>query len=295
MRTALPTDDLRQFLAEAQDRHGAQPAEVWAALQNWATRLSPDASGAEALRLAEHVGLGHCADAPGLRAFVQALPATLAVSEATAAAVQRLRWSLAAVSGMPVPELPHSQAWRSLQNVVLALARLGRCAEAAALLAAEEPAALAEGASDAGKAFASTANNVAGHLQSDRAGADDARDALMLQAAAMARRAWASAGNWMHVERADYRLALCHAAAGDGAGAVQHARRCLAACVAAGDEADAVEHFFAHEALARASRAIHDADAAGHAVQRMQALLPQIAEADGLRAWCDETLADLTA
>lgn len=296
---------LQTFLDDAQARHGDHAVQVWAELIPWAARLKPDAAGAEALRLAEHVGLGHCADGPGLRAFVQSLPAELAQADATAVAVQRLRWSLStlALGGDAVAELPRGQAWRSLQNVVLALARQGRCAAAGVLLAAEEAAALAEGASDGGKAYAATANNVAGHLQADRQDADaDAsahsdRDALMLQAAAIARRVWASAGNWMQVERADYRLALCHAVAGDGAGAVHHARLCLAACVAAGEAADAMEHFFAHEALVRAHRARGtdgDAQAAETSRQNMQALLLQIDEADGLRAWCAETMATVS-
>ena len=99
----------------------------------------------------------------------------------------------------------------------------------------------------------------------------------------------------MQVERADYRLALCHAAAGQGAEAVEHAQRCLAACVAAGDEADAMEHFFAHEALVRAHRAADDAAAAAAAQQRMQGLLADIPEADGLRAWCADVLSTLPA
>jgi hypothetical protein len=119
----------------------------------------------------------------------------------------------------------------------------------------------------------------------------------MLEAAATARRAWARAGGWREVERADYRLALCHAAADQGAEAVAHARRCLAG-VEAGDPAtgtvaDAVEHFFAHEALVRAYRAAGDAVAAAVSVQRMHALLPAIAKADGLRDWCAQALADL--
>jgi hypothetical protein len=54
-----------------------------------------------------------------------------------------------------------------------------------------------------------------------------------------------------------------------------------------------VEHFFAHEALVRAYRAAGDAVAAAVSVQRMHALLPAIAKADGLRDWCAQALADL--
>nr|MDH4391380.1 hypothetical protein [Aquabacterium sp.] len=88
----------------------------------------------------------------------------------------------------------------------------------------------------------------------------------------------------------EYRLALCHAVAGHGAAALQHAQLCLAGCAAAGSAADAVEHFFAHEALARAHHVAGDGPAAAAARATMAALLSQIDSADGLRAWCAEVL-----
>lgn len=285
---------LRDWLDDAQGRHADAPADVTAALAERAATLPADAEGAEALRLAEHVWLGHAGDAAGLQAFVDRLPPAWRDTPATAPSLQRAQWALAVLARSPAPALADAPRWRALQNVVLAMASQGRAAEALGLLLADEPAALAQGRSEAGQAFAAMANNVAGHLQ-DSAGHDAARDTLMLQAAALARRAWASAGTWLHVERADYRLALCHAAAGQGAEAVIHAQRCLAACVAAGDEADAMEHFFAHEALAQAHRAAGDAAAAAAARQRMHRLLPDIAEAEGLRAWCADVLSKLPA
>ena len=295
--TTHPTgqaDTLRSWLDQAQSQHADQPSVITAGLRTRAAQLPADADGAEAIRLAEHVWLAHAADAAGLQAFLDALPAALGQAASTAPSVERARLALAWLAGQPVPALADTLRWRALQNVVLAMAAQGRSAQALGLLQTDEAAALAQGRSEAGKAFAATANNVASHLQDSPRG-DAARDTWMLQAAALARRAWASAGGWMQVERADYRLALCHAAAGQGAEAVEHARRCLAGCVAATDQADAVEHFFAHEALLRAHHAAGNAAAAGAALQRMQALLPDITEADGLRAWCARVLATLPA
>lgn len=283
---------LRLWLDQAMDRHAAAPDAVARELAERAAALPVDAEGAEALRLAEHVWLGHLGDGGALQSFVDRLPAAFAEHASTAPSLQRVRWALATLAGTVAPAPADAPRWRAQQNVVLALARQGRCAEAARLLLADEAAAQAHGQAEAGQAFAAMANNVAGHLQ-DHAGSDSARDAVMLQAAALARRAWASAGTWLHVERADYRLALCHAAAGQGAEAVMHARHCLQACEAAGQHADAMEHFFAHEALVRAHRAAGDAPAADAAQQRMQGLLPDITDADGLRAWCADVLADL--
>lgn len=303
--TAPAPSPLRTLLDDAQARHGDAPADVAAALLAQAPTLPIDAEGAEAIRLAEHVLLAHCADAAGLAAFVAALPPAMATAEATAPSLQRLCWALGQVQAQPAsglpPAPPDALRWRALQNLVLALAGLGRCGEALALLAADEALGRAHGGDEAGVAYASAANNVAGHLQAgdprtDAAGdapRDPERDALMLQAAAIARRAWDSAGTWMQVERAEYRLALCHAVAGNGAAAVHHAGLCLAGCQAAGDAADAVEHYFAHEALVRAHRAAGDTAAADAALQCMPVWLAQISEADGLRDWCAETLADL--
>lgn len=290
------TQPLAAVLAQVEATHADQPAAAAAALLARAASLPADAEGARALHLAEHVALSHLGDATTLATLLAALRPALAQDSATAPSVQRLQWSLAQLTGTPAPAMPpDGQRWRALQNVVLALAAQRRWAEATDLLAADEAAARAHGRSEAGQAYAVSANNVAMELQTSGPAAgqprDAGRDALMLQAANIARRAWGHAGTWRHAERAEYRLALCHAAAGQGATARHHARLCLAGCEAAGAEADATEHFFAHEALARAHHAAGDAAANAAARAQMAGLLPQIDAADGLRAWCADVLA----
>lgn len=300
MTSTTHSPTLAEHLDQAEASHAEHPAAAAAALLALAPGLPADADGARAMRLAEHVALAHLGDASALAALLAAVPPGLAQADATAPTLQRLQWALAAVTGTPAPALPpDAQRWRALQNVVLALAAQQRWAEAQALLAADAQAAQAHGAGEAAQAYAASANNVATELQTSGppAGAprDAARDALMLQAATIARRAWGHAGTWRHAERAEYRLALCHAAAGQGDAAVRHALLCLAGCEAVGDEADAVEHFFAQEALARARHCAGDAAAAAAARHRMAALLPQIDAADGLRTWCAGVLADVSA
>ena len=304
---SAPPAALQAQLADAEARHASAPAEVAAWLLAYAASLPADADGARALRLAEHVALAHLGEPAALAAVLAALPAAQQHAEPWAAALQRAHWVLAMVQPSAGAALPPAPAdlprWRALQNIVQALAAQGRCAEAAVLLAADEAAAATLGRAPAAVAYASSADNIAVELQTGGrpVGAardvrrDAARDALMLQAAAIARRAWGHAGTWLHAERAEYRLALCHAVAGQGEQAVQHAQLCLAACQAAGSEADAVEHFFAHEAMARAQRAAGALAEAAAARARMAALLPAIAEADGLRAWCADALASVPA
>lgn len=287
---------MRVWLDQALERHAEAPEAVAAELAQHATSLPADAAGAELIALAEHVWLGHLADAAGLRAFVDQLPADLHNAEATAPVLQRLAWALACLADQPEPELlalpalPDAQRWRALQNVVLAMALQGRCEAANALLLRDEGKASSHGNAPAGRAFAASANNIASHLCAGPRG-DAARDALMLTAAAMSRRAWGHAGGALQVERAEYRLALCHAVLDQGAAALRHAQQCLLICQAEGS--DPVELFFAQEAIARAHLAGANADAAAGARLQTQALLPGISEADGLRAWCAAALETL--
>lgn len=290
---------LSAWLAQAQDRHADAPRAVADGLRERAATLPADEDGAQALRLAEHVCLAHLGDPAGLATLVALLPAAWSGRSAQpeggpAFAQTRIAWALAMLAGQAAPPLAQAVRWRALQNVVLALAQQGRYQQAEAWLLADEAVAAACGASDAGRAYAASANNVAQDLSAGPRG-HAARDRLMLAAAQLSQRAWASAGTWLHQERAEYRLALCHAALGQGEAALAHARRCLAACEAGDGQqpADTVEHFFALEALARAHRAAGKATGAVAATEQMAGLLPGIPLADGLRAWCEQALREL--
>lgn len=270
----------RAWLDDAQESHPQAPQRVAEALLARAATLPDDADGAEAVRLAEHVMLGHLADAAMLARFVAQLPATPGLQPAA----ERARWALwqlarldevDSAAAMPPPALPAAARWRALQNVVLALVARGEPQRAGALLRRDEAEATTSAVADERVACAACSNNVAAELRQGPRG-DAARDALMLEAATLARRAWAAAGTWLQVQRAEYQLALCHAVLGQGEAALRHAGACLALCEAEG--ADAVERFFAHEALARAHRA------------QMQALLGEITD-PAMKDWCAQTLA----
>lgn len=280
---------LRDFLDGAYDTHAAAPQAIAAALAERAPALPADDEGAEALRLAEHVLLGHLADADGLQRLLAALPAGFedAAARSCADAVGRVRWALARVGdAADLPTVADASRWRALQNVLLAWVAAGRLDDAGRTLRASEPEAAASPDAATRQAFAACANNLALHL---REGPRDggARDALMLDAATIARRAWQGAGTWLHVERADYQLARCHAVLGHAREALAHADACLARCEAEG--ADAAERFFAHEALWHAAGAAGDAGAAAPQRDRMQGLLAEIAD-EGLREWCAQVL-----
>jgi len=147
-----------------------------------------------------------------------------------------------------------------------------------------------DGDAEAVKALAAIANNLASQLLD--AGRDAAADTLMMEAAELAQRRWHQAGTWLNAQRADYLLARCAAASGDGARALRHAAACLSLCTAHG--AGAHELFFAHEALGRASIAAGRGAGAHEAVARMRALLDDIADAD-TRAYARSALDKLLA
>lgn len=280
-------NDLADWLPLAWNDHAQQPQAVLDALTARCPDLPDAPEGAQALRLAEHVTLVHRPQPQGaqaLQALLQAVPLHAHLAPGVAAS----RWALAILAGTEAPPAADVDRWRALQNVVLSLAAQRRHDEASRCLLADE-ALVATAEPPAARAYAVSANNVALGLRLGPRG-DAAGDALMLQAAALSRRAWALAGTWLEVERAEYQLAMCHAAAGDGEQARAHAAACIAACEAHGADAD--ERFFAHECAVHAARAGGDeAGAAAHR-ERMTALLAQVEDADA-RRWCEETLAAL--
>jgi hypothetical protein len=299
--TAATTDvlgndlDLASFVSRAWDEHARRPREVASALQARAPALSTDSSGADAIELAEHVWLGHLDDEAGLVSFLQALPATAVAAPETGASVQRARWVLAMLRGEAPPELADRARWRGMQNLWSVWSAQGQAAKALAMLKTEGPAALAHADTSARRGLAATCNNLAVELRMGRRG-DPALDALMLALADGSRQLWTSAGTWVHVERAEYQLARCLAAIGDGAGALVHARACLKAIDdhAGEPQADAFERFFAHEALAWAHRTAGDHVAAAEQRAHMVRLLADISDA-GLKSWGEEALAELDA
>jgi hypothetical protein len=290
-----PSLPLAAFVERGWDVHADEPRAVAEALLARAATLPADADGAAALRLAEHVLLGHLADVDAYERLVGALAPALVQGEATAPMVARMAWSLATLRGRAAEALPDAPRWRALHGLWSVAVARGEADRAGAELRAELPRALAHADAAARQALAATCNNLAGDLLDGPRG-DTARERLMLVAAGASRELWASAGTWVNVERADWMLSRCHAAAGDGAAALAHARTCLATIEAhAGQaEADAFERLFAHEALAWAHRAAGDGEQAHAETQAAAALLPQVADAAS-RRYCEGELAKLRA
>jgi hypothetical protein len=279
----MTTSGLRNWLDRAWDEHADHARRVAGELAAQAAGLPDDDDGAEAVRLARHTLLGHLADPAALRGFLAAVPGGAKLDPMR----ERAEWVLASFEGRPAAELPQSVRWGLVADVAQAEIESGRLDRARERIFAIEAEAATHTDEGARRAYAATCNNLALALRTGARG-DAARDALMLDFAALARRAWQRAGNWMNVERADYQLAMCHAVLGQGAQAQAFAQACLACCEANG--ADAAERFFAHEAVVHAHSAAGDAVQAAQHRERMAALLDAITD-PGMNEWCRQTLA----
>lgn len=282
----------KAWLDQAWRRHADEPVAVLDELTARADTLPDDADGASALRLAEHLALAHLGDPAPLQRLLARVPAHPAWADQR----QRSQWALDTLAGRPTPAIKPVLRLRALHGVVMVRVHHGDLADArhhllgGAAQVLPQADADADPDADALKACAATAHNTASDLLA--LPRDAARDMLMLDAAQLSHRLWSATGAWLNIERADYQLALSHAALGQGAAAQRHAQACLDRCEAEG--ADAVERFFAHEVLARAAQVLGDtAGVAGHR-QHMHTLLADIGDAD-MRDWCLTTLDKLPA
>jgi len=272
------------WLDQAWNEHADATERVAGELAERAATLPDDADGAGVLRLAAHTLLAHQADT----AAMQRLLAQVPPGETLAAAARPARWALAELDGgAEPPPVSDRERWAALEYVALVLVARGQAAQAQLRLLAEEDAAAAHPDEATRRAYAASANNVAGSLREGPRG-DAGRDALMLAAAQLARRAWQRAGTWLQVERADYFLALCHVALGQGAEATVSAQACLARCEAEG--ADAYELFFAHECCMQAQHAAGNGVLAAQHRTQMATLLARIDD-DGNRRYAAGVLA----
>ncbi len=126
----------------------------------------------------------------------------------------------------------------------------------------------------------------------DRGNARSADEtAAMLEFAAASKLHWSKAGTWLEIERGDYNLARCHLSAGQVDAALSHAAQCLATCTE--NDAPPYEHFYAHEALARAQHARGDAAARARNVAAAEAAFDKLTSDD--QAACRTTLDELKA
>jgi len=281
-------------ISKAWSRHGDDPEGVAGELPQLVEDVDEAAAAAGLLVhvLGEHLGrweeglalLARLAERFGAQDALRRSEAALELASGNEDGAQ------AALAACEDGALASNEA-RVLAVAAAAIAAHGRAAEAGTWL--ERAASLAGELADddaAVRAVAITGNNLAVALEEkpERAGEDDA---LLRASAATARTFWERAGTWMHVERAEYRLAKTHLALGDAARALSHARACLSICAA--NDADPLELVFGWEVAALAAAAKGDREGATIALGTIDALMPQIAEGD--RGWVSAEVDKLRA
>lgn len=278
---------LSEFLSQAWDEHAdAAQAVVDRLPQAFELLTHEPTAAAELARLAEHVLLAHLDHGDVLRMQLERLHPLAEQDPALALALRRSELALALIDGSAGSgladlgrELPAAEQVRAHGQAVLALTRRADWPAIYALIERATPIAQSDDDGKALRALAVLSNNLAGDLryyrQSGATGQGE-RDALMLEAARLARVYWERAGGWVEVERADYQLAMCHAAAEQGEAALVAAQACLSRCL--DNSADAYELFFAHEAMAYAHLAASQVGEARQQRALMQELLAGVSD-----------------
>lgn len=286
--------DFDGFMGQAWHDHGEHAAAVADRVENEGMALlgssgTPDKAIARLAQLAHHLHGSHLGQwQRGLR-LQEALVAMPACSAGTVAQLRRYLAALALSAGEPGARAALPPAERvaatalaadnlTLHDADTALVWLRTAVrEASELALADDTPAI--------RAIAVAANNAAATLR-DLGTRSAAQTAVMLEAAATARRFWERAGTWVEVERAEYYLAQSHLAAGDAATARHHAQACER--IVADNGNVPLELFFAQEVLALSAQAAGDAAARAAAVARAQATFPLLEAAD--HGWCRPTL-----
>jgi len=268
---------LASFIDAAWSEHERDLRGVAARLPEAKPLLAQEPEQAAAfVQLAEHLLLGHLGDADAMEPWFAVLAPLAAQQPDAAPFVARARLAARLLrGGVAQPdELPAPMLVRAHGTAVNGAAARSELARARELLQLAATTARQSGDTAAVKGLAACYNNLATQLLD--APRDAARDALMMEAAALSRSTWAEVGTWLQTERGDFVLALCAAKIGDGAQALQHARSCLAICEA--NAADAFERFFAHQAMGEALQVSGDAAGAAAELAAMRTLLPQVSE-----------------
>jgi hypothetical protein len=169
----------------------------------------------------------------------------------------------------------------------------GQLRRALALIASatQRLAALPDAAPPDHRPLAVACNNMAWELEEIGAGRSEAQTQAMLRLAAASREHWSRAGTWLHIERAEYCLALTHLSAGLHDQAWLHAAQCLAVCLR--HHAAPFEHLSAHEAMARVHHARGEEAELAHHAQAMWDVFDRLNEDD--QAACREVVDDVLA
>jgi hypothetical protein len=214
----------------------------------------------------------------GVHSDLRVAQATLAIAERRPGATKRLSATetVRAESAAAAICLGRGQLGRALDLIAAATQRLVH---------------LPNAAPQDHRPLAVACNNMAWQLEELGAERGEAQTQAMLRMAAASREQWSRAGTWLHIERAEYCLALTHLSAGLHDQAWLHAAQCLAVCLR--HHAAPFEHLSAHEAMARVHHARGEEAELAHHAQAMWEVFDRL-NADDQSA-CREVVDDVLA
>lgn len=284
------------FMAQAWADHADAPDAVAQCLRTHTPAPTTPAHIGALARLVVHVLGEHLGDFEDGRWRLGALEGHPLARDAGAQSelqVAQAALTLAQGAASPTTNLSPAETVRALSAAAAICVGRGQSDRALAFIAAARQRLLdlPEASAADHRPLAVACNNMAWELHDRGAARGAAETAAMLDIAAASRAHWSQAGTWLEVERADYCLALTHLSAGRADDALRYAARCLASCI--GHDAAPFEHFFGHEALARAQHARGDAAAREHHVAAACAAFDRLAADD--QAACCGTLDALRA
>lgn len=142
------------------------------------------------------------------------------------------------------------------------------------------------GADDpANRSLAVTGNNLAATL-SEKQNRTPEETSLMILSAQTGRIYWERAGTWLHVMRAEYRLALTFLAMKDFERARRHADICKTMCFE--NNAENLDKFFAFEAIGLIETAAGEREELAQALTQAGNYFEQLSDDD--KAWCKPIL-----
>ncbi len=289
-------NDLQAFVERAWNEHGDAAQVVADRLRDGLDLVQTSADVSALAALAHHVLGSHLGQWTQGLAFLMALNhCSGALMQGDAEAdLQRFAASLTLCKAQHDTRAALSMSDR-IRVTAMAAANLAAhdTTRALALMTEALQAAATAGLPDSdplNRALAVTGNNLAATLE-EQPTRSDAERALMITAAETGRAYWEKAGTWLHVERAEYRLARTWLKAGDAEQAKGHALHCLHLVGVNGDVP--LEAFFGHEALVLVERARGDEAAAQASLAQMRDSFERLCADD--QAWCRETLDRLAA
>ena len=281
---------LDEFVDRCWDDHASDPVGVAARMGDVLSLVRDPGGAVMVSMLVHHVFGEHLGRWEQGIGMLERLAALAAGGESEAIAIGRCRSSLRLCAGLG-DDRAGMMSGDACRVTAMAACALGQFDSVRSSRYMEEAATAADRLprdDPAIRVVASFANNLAGSLQ-EKKDPSESEQRLMLRSAELARKYWELAGTWKEVERAEYRLAVCSVAAGNGGRALEHANQCTE--IVRNNGSEPLEVFFAAEARALASRMVGNDDLFEQALDEAESSYGRIDQAD--QPWCLPTLAKL--